>query len=220
MTANNTLLLTLCIGVLTSAAGCGDASASDSVGGQCARMCERADGCQNVEADDDCIAVCEEAVVAADSLGGTCPGALDDFIACHTKLSCGELYARALGGYYNDECVAKQQSLDRCTPGAPAERDPSEEQPTTDGLELACEAFCETGEECPNLVPDDDCVQGCYDAFAEFLDGTSECSEALVDAVECQASLSCADLGERINGGNGFDACLDTDRLAESLCLL
>ena len=218
MTANNTLLLTLCIGVLTSVAGCGDASASDSVGGKCARMCERADGCQRVEADDDCVSVCEEAVEAADSLGGTCPGALDDFITCHTQLSCGELYARALGGYYNDECVVRQAALDRCTPGAPVDPGPSDEQPSTDELELACEAFCETGDECPNLIPDADCVEACYDGFGQFLNGTVECSNALINAVNCQAALSCSDLGNRVNGRAALDGCTDSDSAAERLC--
>jgi hypothetical protein len=218
MTRYTTPILAICLSALITA-GCGDASASDSVGGKCARMCERADGCQNVEADDDCVSVCEEAVAAAASLGGTCPGSLDDFIACHTQLSCGELFARALGGYYDDECVATQQALDRCTPGAPGDPDPRDQQPGTDELELACEAFCETGDECPNLVPDADCVQGCYEGFGQFLDGTSECSEALINAVNCQAALSCGELGARVNGSNGFDSCRDSDRLAESLCL-
>ena len=70
-------------------------SASDNVGGKCARLCERADSCQNVEAQDNCVSVCEEAVEAASSLGGTCPGAVDEMIACQTQLSCGELLARA-----------------------------------------------------------------------------------------------------------------------------
>jgi hypothetical protein len=214
MTRNTILRLAISLGALLIAAGCGDASTDGGIGSKCEQMCQRADDCPNVYAESDCVSVCEKTVEAAAQLGGTCPQAVDAVVDCTIQLSCDELFTRALGGYYNDECVAKERAANQCVPG-----DPVEQPNSDDELLLACQAICDAGDDCPGLVPDADCVQGCYDGFGAFEDGTAACHEALVTAVNCQAALSCTELSNRVNQRGFDDSCTETDRIAEQLCL-
>jgi len=213
MTRNTIVGLAISLGALSTAAGCGDASADGSFVTKCEQMCRRADDCPNVYAQSDCVSVCKAAVEQAALLGGTCPGAVDELVECNMQLSCDELFTRALGGYYNDECVAKERAANQCAPGDPVEQPGSEDE-----LRLACQAICDAGDDCPTLASDRDCLQGCYDGFSAFEDGTAACHEAVVSAVNCQAALSCTELSNRVNQRGFNDSCTETDSIAEQRC--
>lgn len=219
MTRETTVLFAICLGVLAAVAGCGDESAAGSTASLCAQMCGNVDDCPNVYWQGDCMADCENALDAVELAGGACPEELDDLLGCQAQLSCGELSNRANGGFYDDECVARERRLLSCESRSASDDDPSDDNPGATELELACAAFCETIDDCPGLYTEPNCVQLCAETFGAFENGAATCSDAIVDAVNCQSSLSCSDLGNRVGGGQVMiDSCTDTDRAAEALC--
>jgi hypothetical protein len=213
MIQNHTLTTVLALGALVGAAGCGDASASDSVGGKCAQMCQHGDSCPYLYAERDCVSECETAVEEAALLGGTCPGAIDEVIACHTQLTCDELTRRATGGFYNDECVMREQAAAQCIPGDAVEPDPN-----ADELTLACEAVCNAIDDCPRTLAEPDCLEVCVSGYRRADNGMASCTAAIVDTLNCQAAMSCSEIENRVRGGAPNDSCLEADRTAEASC--
>lgn len=216
MTRNTLMTLVFTGSFAFATTGCGDAS--ENLVSKCQQMCQHWEDCPGLTWAVDCVSICEEAVEDAEVLGGTCPALLEAEITCKAQLTCGEVYLRNTGGFYSDECVAPEAATRQCEPGEPA---PTEEfnDEFDDELLLACQAYCDRGDECPNLVPDADCVQGCYEGFSSFEDGTLVCRDALIDAVNCTAALSCAELSDRVNRRSQVDSCTNPIRTAEALCL-
>jgi hypothetical protein len=212
MTRKKTVRLAIYLGTLLAAVGCGDAS-PDAVASQCEQVCQHADSCANLYAESDCVSTCELALEEADSLGGTCPGALDKVIACQTRLTCSELTSRAVGGYYNDDCVAVEQAATGCVPG-----DPVEPEAPADELTLACESACRAIDDCPRTAAEYDCVDICVTGYGSADNGDEACSGAIVDTLTCQAAMSCTEIENRVLGRTSYDSCRDADQTAVTIC--
>lgn len=208
----HTIRFVVCLGALFAAVGCGDAS-SGEIGSKCEQMCQHGDSCPNLYAESDCVSTCELAAEEADLLGGTCPRAMDEMIECHTRLTCDELTSRAIGSYYNDDCVAKEQAAKRCIPG-----DSVEPETPADELTLACDAVCNAIDDCPSTLAEPDCVEICINGYRSAENGAAACSGAIVDTLTCQAAMTCAEIGNRVLGNLTDDSCREADRTAESLC--
>lgn len=218
MTRNPIVPTLFCLLVALAAAGCGDASADETFASQCQRMCAHGDACPNLVAQPDCVANCEEAVADAAALGGTCPGLLDEVISCQQRLSCSELTDRARGGFYDDQCVVRDEALRQCVPG---DRVPSDDG-TPDGvgeLALACQAACDAFDACPRTRAEVNCLEICIDGFGGLQNGEEDCTDALVDSLNCQAGLTCAELEDRAVGRGLEDGCTDVDRWTARLCI-
>lgn len=207
--------MTLCALALLSSIGCGDSSPASS----CEALCQRADSCPNLYAEKDCVSVCEESVKQAQALGGTCPGAIDDVIACQTGLSCSELSVRAVSSFYDDECVAVEQAAVKCEPGDPVGSDPSANQPPDDELALACSGLCDALDACPRTRAESNCLQICVEGYRSAQNGSEACSTAVVDTLNCQSAMSCEEIENRVLGRSVDDACRASDQRAISACL-
>lgn len=208
MLRHTTVSLVL-VGVVTLAsAGCGNASAEG--GTRCQQMCQHWEDCPGLTWAVDCVSICEEAVQDAEVLGGTCPALLEREVACKAQLSCGEVYLRNTGGFYDDECVAAEAAVAQCVP---ASLDDVDEE-----FALACQAFCDAIDDCPALSTEPGCRDACISAFSAFNDGTELCTEAIINDVACQSSLDCGAIGNRINSVVARDACSDADAIAEAAC--
>lgn len=217
MIRKNTIRFVVCLCASLAAAGCGDPSSDDfgsssnAIRSECEQMCQHGDSCPNLYAESDCVSVCEEAVEDAELLGGTCPSALDEVIACHTRLSCDELTRRAVGSYYNDDCVAKEEAAKRCEPGDPS--------PPNDELALACEALCNAIDDCPSTFAERDCAEICVEGFDRVDNSLADCSNAIIDTLTCQAGMSCAEIEARVLGRGTADSCDGADSRAEAICV-
>lgn len=218
MIRTNTIGFVVCLGAILVAIGCGDASSDGTIGSKCEQMCQHGDSCPNLYAENDCVSSCEAAVKEAALLGGTCPSTIDEVLACQMRLTCDELTRRAVGGYYNDDCVAKDEAATQCVSGDPVEPGASDQPGSTDELALACEAVCDAVDHCPSLFAEPDCVQICVDGFRAAENGSDSCAEAIVNTVTCQAAMTCEELSNRVNGRGIHDSCREADRFAEQRC--
>lgn len=215
MSRNETLQFVLCAVAILTSVGCGDAAA----GSACEERCQRADSCPNLVADSDCVSVCEEVVEQAQALGGTCPGAIDDVVACHTGLSCSELTARVTSSFYDDECVALEQAAQRCQPGDPVDTGSSPDPEPVDELTLACDAACTAIDACPTTRAEVDCLQICVDGYGAAGNGSAACRAAIIDTVNCQAGMTCQEIENRVRGLSSYDTCRAADDRAAALCV-
>jgi len=211
MIRNTLISMTMVWALAFAASGCGDASAA--VGSKCAQMCQHWEDCPGLTWAVDCVSICEELVEDAEVLGGTCPGLLEAELDCMTQLSCGEVYLRNTGGFYTDECVAKEAARMQCEPGDPV---PAED--VNEEFSLACEAFCNAADDCPTLEADADCREECVATMSGFENGTELCTESLLNDITCQAALTCSALSNRVNGRFVRDACTEADSVAEAAC--
>ena len=213
MNCTQIALVPLCLIALAGAvAGCGDASADGGSASKCEQMCQHGDSCPNLYAPSDCVSSCEAAVADAELLGGTCPGALDVAIRCQLNLTCNELMTRATRNSYNDQCVARELAAVQCIPAGP--------EPASDELLLACEAVCGAIDDCSRTEATSTCVQVCVADYGRAENGASDCSDAIVDTLTCQAAMTCTEIENRVLGRHADDSCRDADRGLETACSL
>jgi hypothetical protein len=186
-------------------------------------MCAKADSCPNLYAESDCVSSCEVVVAEAAELGGTCPRAVDNMIACHKALSCTDLTQRAISNYHVDECTPTEQSVRSCEAGDPVapgdggnQEDP--ELPP-DELALACDALCQAIDSCPTTRAESDCLEVCVTSYGSVENGSSVCRGALIDTLNCQAAMTCGEIENRVRGYDAFDSCREADDHAAEVCL-
>jgi hypothetical protein len=176
-------------------------------------MCQHGDSCPYIYAEADCVSECEAGVEEAKLLGGTCPEAIDELIDCHTRLTCEELTRRATGGYYNDDCVAKEQAVQQCIPG-----ESTSSEVVEDELSLACAAICGAIDDCPTTFAEPNCVDVCLTGYRRAKNGSPSCTDAVIETINCQAAMNCEEIENRVLNRSSDDSCRDTDRLAEGAC--
>jgi len=214
MNRTKTLQLMMFVAALITSAGCGDEAPQSA----CEASCQRADSCPNLSAESDCVSACESLVEEAQKLGGTCPGAIDEVIACHTGLSCAELTNRVVGGFYNDECVAVEQAALRCEPGEAIVPSQSPDELPVDELTLACEATCSSIDSCPTTRAESNCVQICVSGYSDADNGTAACRSAIIDTLNCQAAMTCGEIDRRVRRLRMDDSCRSADEQAGAIC--
>ena len=196
------LLTILCAAAF--AAGCAEPSSDDSGGGNdsgggggadsrtegalCESYCDRADECENVNRLPTCIDDCEATRSNAGAIGGGCPRAVDEGVACLTIASCDDLERSASTGR-TAECVYEAYQTRIC----------DIVDTLDDPIITACDATCMQAEECSQLFAEPECRRTCIENFNVY-DGTSEaCQSAALDGFECIAGLSCENLDNLIN---------------------
>jgi hypothetical protein len=206
----------ICVGVLVGGVGCGDADPADGAyANVCEAACGAADECPNLYYESDCVAECENAKAQAEVIGGTCPAAMEAQIACHAGLSCQDLFGRATSSSPSDECVQADAEVQNCV----ADVDPTDQgDRPADELTLACDGLCNAIDACPTTYAEPSCLQECLAAFGSAQNGSATCSSAVIDAVNCQAGMSCSEIENRVRGVSAFDSCRSVDNEAVAIC--
>jgi hypothetical protein len=213
---NNIVRALICVGVLTAGIGCGD----DAGGTPCEQACARIDSCPNVRSEDSCVETCEDVVAQSAALGGSCPGAVDEVIACHMALSCTDITQRAISSYHVDECTPKEQSADNCEPGDPVDpNDGRNPEPPADELALACGALCDAVDLCPTTYAESGCLDACVATFGSVGNGTAACRGAIIDTLDCQSAMTCSEIENRVLGYELSDSCRAADNRAAAICI-
>jgi hypothetical protein len=95
---------------------------------------------------------------------------------------------------------------------------PSGPEPASDELSLACEAVCGAIDDCARTEAASNCVQVCIADYGRAKNGASECGNAIVDTLTCQAAMSCTEIENRVLERQTDDSCRDADRRLERVC--
>ncbi|MBW2159836.1 MAG: hypothetical protein JRH14_07690 [Deltaproteobacteria bacterium] len=212
MIDNNIVRAAICIGVLITGIGCGDAAS----GTACEEACGRIDSCPNLESRSTCVSSCEASVADAELLGGTCPGTFDDALACYKQLSCSALSVRAISAFSQDDCTPYEQRVSSCEPGDPV--DPADPAGPVNEVALACEAFCSAAEACPNVELGADCRDVCAESVTGAEVTSSACGSAFIDTIDCVSNMTCSDLAASLEGPGAAHACSTTEQRSVAIC--